>query len=328
MRLFKTLAVVGYLLAASAAHAQNWATVTASNITDLNQNKLAAGQLCFLVTDQNDTPISVGVGGGGQTLKRPFCSPVAGGAVTAFTVPNPASTQPAGIYYRITVKDTSTGQEVLRYTQVTFSGGSFNFDAYAPTNLGNFAPLTGNSVSGNLSVSGNASVTGTLGATGGMKSTSLMTAGNGNSVTLLSEQGPTAALTGNGTDQALYTYTIPANTIGPGKGIRVKVWWKHAAGSANVQYKLIWGSGSITFSNGNATASSQYFAEYVIFNNTGVQNAQHGSTFHNITGNAVTSFSPLAGSENTANSVALNFTFNVANTDQVTGGEFIVELVQ
>jgi hypothetical protein len=148
------------LVAAITASAQNWATVTAANITDLNQNKLAAGQLCFLATDQNDSPISFAVGGGGQALKRAFCSPVAAGAVTAFTVPNPANTQPAGVYYRVTVKDSSTGQEVLRYSQVTFSGTAFNFDNYAPTLVGSFAPLSGNSVSGNLSVSGNVSVTG------------------------------------------------------------------------------------------------------------------------------------------------------------------------
>jgi hypothetical protein len=146
----------------TAAFAQNWTTVSAANITDLNQNKLAAGQLCFLGTDQNDNPISFSVGGGGQVLRRAFCSAVTAGAVTAFTVPNPASTQPAGVYYRVTVKDTSTGLEVLRYTQVTFTGTTFSFDNYAPANLGNFAPLTGNSVSGNLSVSGNTSITGSL----------------------------------------------------------------------------------------------------------------------------------------------------------------------
>jgi hypothetical protein len=143
--------------------AQNWTTVTATNITDLNQQKLAAGQLCFLATDQNDNPISTGVGGGGQLLRRQYCSQVtAGGLPTSFTVPNPANTQPAGVYYRVTVKDSSTGQEVLRYTQVSFSGSSFNFDSYAPLNLGTPAPLSGNAVTGNLSVSGNVTATGTL----------------------------------------------------------------------------------------------------------------------------------------------------------------------
>jgi len=145
------------------AQAQNWTTVTATNITDLNQQKLAAGQLCFMATDQNDNPISTGVGGGGQLLRRQYCSQVTAGALpTAFTVPNPATTQPAGVYYRVTVKDSSTGQEVLRYTQVSFSGTSFNFDTYAPLNLGTPAPLSGNAVTGNLSIAGNVSATGTV----------------------------------------------------------------------------------------------------------------------------------------------------------------------
>jgi len=145
-----------------AAFPQNWTTISAANITDLNQQKLAAGQLCFLGTDQTDTPISFNVGGGGQVLKRAFCAAVSSGGVAAFTVPNPSTTSPAGIYYRVTVKDSSTGQEVLRYSQVSFSGATFNFDLYAPVNLGSFAPPSGNSVTGNLSVSGNIAATGTL----------------------------------------------------------------------------------------------------------------------------------------------------------------------
>ncbi len=144
------------------AAAQNWTTVSATNITDLNQQKLAVGQLCFLGTDQNDTPINFSVGGGGQVLKRAFCAAVSNGSVTPFTVPNPVGATPAGIYYRVTVKDVNTGQEVLRYTQVTFTGAAFNFDNYAPLNLGQFAPLTGNAVSGNLSVNGNLSITGSF----------------------------------------------------------------------------------------------------------------------------------------------------------------------
>jgi hypothetical protein len=142
--------------------AQNWTTVTATNITDLNQQKLAAGQLCFLATDQNDNPISIGIGGGGQALRRQYCAQVTAGGVTAFTVPNPTNTLPTGVYYRVTVRDSSTGQEVLRYTQVSFAGTSFNFDNYAPLNLAAPAPLSGNAVTGNLSVSGNVSATGTV----------------------------------------------------------------------------------------------------------------------------------------------------------------------
>jgi hypothetical protein len=141
---------------------QNLTTVSASNITDINGSKLAAGQLCFLITDQSDNPISVSIGGGGQALKRGYCSAVTAGVVTGFTVPNPANTSPTGIYYRVTVKDSSTGQEVLRYTLVSFTGATFNFDNYAPTNLAQGAPLSGTTVSGNLSGNGNATFTGTV----------------------------------------------------------------------------------------------------------------------------------------------------------------------
>jgi hypothetical protein len=150
------------LLWAVSAAAQNWTTVSATNITDLNQQKLAAGQLCFLGTDQNDMPISFNVGGGGQVLKRAFCATVTNGTAASFTVPNPAATTPAGIYYRITVKDTNSGQEVLRYNQALFSGTAFNFDNYAPLNLGQFSPPSGTAISGNLSVNGNLSVTGSF----------------------------------------------------------------------------------------------------------------------------------------------------------------------
>jgi hypothetical protein len=152
--------VVGFALP---SRAQNLTTVSAANITDLNGAKLAAGQLCFLGTDQNDTPISFQQGGGGQVLKRQFCSGVAAGVVTSFTVPNPANTLPSGIYYRVTVKDSSTGVTALQYTGVTFAGGTFNFDNYTPVIAGaNLAPLTGNTVSGNLGVTGNLSVTGSF----------------------------------------------------------------------------------------------------------------------------------------------------------------------
>ena len=145
------------------AFAQNLTTVSASNIQDLNGTKLAAGQLCFQGTDQSDNPIAFGIGGGGQALKRQYCSPVTAGVVTSFTVPNPANTNPTGIYYRVRVVDSSTGQEVLRYTGVTFAGATFNFDNYTPIIQGaSLALLTGTSVSGNLSVTGNVAATGTV----------------------------------------------------------------------------------------------------------------------------------------------------------------------
>jgi len=142
------------------AAGQNWTTVTASNITDQNQTKLASGQICFLGTDQNNVPINFGVGGGGQVLKRPVCATVTTGAIVGtFTVPNPANTSPSGVLYRITVKDTSTGQVVLQYNTVAFTGTAFNLDNYIPSANVVAPPATGN-VTGPLNVAGNFSVTG------------------------------------------------------------------------------------------------------------------------------------------------------------------------
>src|SRR6185312_1428656 len=157
MRIYRVLA---FTLLSVCLRAQNWTSVSASNITDLNQQKLAAGSLCLLGTDQNDVPISFGVGGGGQVLARPFCVTVTNGAAAALTVPNPQNTQPPGIYYRVSVTDSATGQVVLRYRQVAFTGGAFNLDNYTPTSVGSFIPISGNAVNGNLSVNGGASITG------------------------------------------------------------------------------------------------------------------------------------------------------------------------
>lgn len=158
----KLLGAIAFVCLALTAHAQNWTTVSSSNITDLNQQKLAAGTLCFLGTDQNDIPISFQVGGGGQVLARPFCVAVTSGSSAALSVPNPQNTQPSGIYYRVTVTDSSTGQRVLLYKGVSFAGGTFNLDQYVPVYPGfTVAPLS-SSTPGNFSVGGNLSVTGTI----------------------------------------------------------------------------------------------------------------------------------------------------------------------
>jgi hypothetical protein len=210
--------------------AQNLATVSANNIADVGGNKLASGQLCFLATDQNDNPISFQVGGGGQVIRRTFCSTVTAGAAGSFTVPNPATTSPSGIFYRVTVKDSSTGQEVLRYAGVTFSGTTFAFDSYVPLLAGAvFAPLTGTSVAGNLAVSGNLNVTGTFN-TGSISSNSASIGASGlgltsGTATAASNAGSSSLIWNgswwNGTNAVFESWTCvgaPASTIpNPGR---------------------------------------------------------------------------------------------------------------
>ena len=68
----KLLSLIAYCLLPIAAFAQNYTAISASNIADLNGNKLAAGQIYFTGTDQYDAPLNFQVGGGGTILKRPF----------------------------------------------------------------------------------------------------------------------------------------------------------------------------------------------------------------------------------------------------------------
>jgi hypothetical protein len=95
--------------------AQNFTTVTATNIQDGTGTKLPAGKLCFQATDQNDSPIAFRAGGGGQAINKSVCRDVAAGALTSsFQVANPANTSPLNILYRITVTNGSSEGGALR----------------------------------------------------------------------------------------------------------------------------------------------------------------------------------------------------------------------
>jgi hypothetical protein len=155
---------IGALFVCVPSHAQNYTTVTASNIADATGVKLASGQICFLGTDARDTALSFGVGGGGQVMKTPVCATVVNGVITnpnPFHVANPANTNPAGVLYHITVKNTATQKVVVEYSQVSFSGAAFNFDTYANSGAA-VIPPTGGTVAGTLTVAGNASTTNDL----------------------------------------------------------------------------------------------------------------------------------------------------------------------
>jgi hypothetical protein len=150
------------ILMCSSALAQNVTAVSAAKIQGNDQTLLANGQICFLMTDANDQPISVQGGGGGQVTKAPVCKTVTNGGITTFNILSTTATSPANVGYRITVKDTNTQTIVILDKLVSISGATFNFDNYTPTVGAVLAPLSGTSVAGNLSVTGNVSATGTV----------------------------------------------------------------------------------------------------------------------------------------------------------------------
>ena len=112
--------------------AQDWTTVSATNVKGKNHRVLAAGELCFLVANELGQPTQVKLGGGGRLPTRSFYGLVKNGVVAPFAVPNPEHTQPP-VSYRVTIKN-SQQKEIFRYTNVRFSGDSFNFDNFCGRN--------------------------------------------------------------------------------------------------------------------------------------------------------------------------------------------------
>lgn len=156
--------------------------------------------------------------------------------------------------------------------------------------------------------------------------TTLNQASSLNAVTLLNSQDAAAAITGNAADQTFYTFTIPAATLAAGKGIRVSTFWIHGTGTASITYKLFFGATAVI--NAASAVTGNGCMEAVIMNQPGSTTAQRGSGKLTPTGTASVVFSGNAPAENTANAIVVKATFNVANTDQITPAQWVVELIQ
>ncbi len=133
--------------------------------------------------------------------------------------------------------------------------------------------------------------------------------------------GTSGAITGNGSYQPLFTFSLPAGTFTVGTVVTCSARWTHNSGGSNAinfQWKL--GNSSYTAQTLTSAPSSNGVgrAELEIYtpSSLGAQNvitlpAQQGGQGPQ-TGHADTS------SENLANPATLTFSFNVANTDAVT----------
>lgn len=135
------------LLCASLCSAQNFMSMTASNIQNGGGTKLANGQITFLGVDNNNNPLSYQAGGGGQVIKKPVACSIVNGAITGTcNVANSALTNPTNVCFRTEVLDQTTGTKVINgsgYNCVqpgtgssqTYwcAGGSCNFDLFIPS---------------------------------------------------------------------------------------------------------------------------------------------------------------------------------------------------
>ena len=152
-------------------------------------------------------------------------------------------------------------------------------------------------------------------------------ASSGNTVTLLNWQTATSAVVGDSTDKTYYTYSLPANVLAAGKGIRITAYFLHSTGTANVLTKLSFGGTLTTTLNQAGAASERIKVVYEIFNITTA--TQFLGSFYNTSANGLSLNATDTSSVNTASgATTINLTFNVANTDQITPKAFFAELIQ
>ena len=143
-------------------------------------------------------------------------------------------------------------------------------------------------------------------------------AASGNAVVLLSslKQDATAQLTGNAADQTIWTFSIPGNTIESGKGIDFDIWVSHDVGTASITWKITYGSAVVSCAIGGTSVNEIHFRG-MIANNNSVTNAQRLGL--DCTTTNAESIGTATGAVDTTASQTLTFSFNVANTDKITG---------
>jgi hypothetical protein len=147
-----------------------------------------------------------------------------------------------------------------------------------------------------------------------------LTPSAGNTVNLLNAQANGGAIQGNGFPQTLYTYTLPANTIGTLKGFRIIGGFNHSTGSASVTYVLNF-NGLPLFSVSSGTTGAGIFETTILNTGATTGTSVDFAPFASYTNNLI---SGLAwGSPQT-----LQLTFNVASTDSVTPTQWVVEAIQ
>lgn len=163
------------------------------------------------------------------------------------------------------------------------------------------------------------------------KNKNLTSASNGNVVTLLNRQDPSAIITGTSSPVTLYSYTLPANTLAAGKGLRVTVQYQHTTGTASATIALSIGGSSVSSypTTTNQTGNVVTRWSFTWWNKQGLTNSNLYEDQNIVESNALI-FGPrsIATSIDTTVSQNIVFTFNVANTDQFTPMSFQVELIQ
>lgn len=142
---------------------------------------------------------------------------------------------------------------------------------------------------------------------------------------ILNAQSFLTAVTGTGAFATLFTYTLPANTLGKNGALRVTVGYLHGTGAATPAYKLTLGGSTLTAFNDASTGSVSF--ETLLFN-AGAANAQAATTHAVPNGTGFADGGHASTAVDTTSDQTLAFQFNVAATDAVTPRVWTVELIQ
>jgi hypothetical protein len=141
-------------------------------------------------------------------------------------------------------------------------------------------------------------------------------------------QGPASPVTGTGAAATYYSCTLPAGVMGAGQGIIITVLAKHTTGTAAITYTLSFGGTSTTAAAPPGAANQLERITYIIMNNAGSTSAQTISTLGQDSNAGTNSIKLDTAAVSTASAVTINLQFNVAATDAITPGMFLVELKQ
>ena len=141
-------------------------------------------------------------------------------------------------------------------------------------------------------------------------------------------QANTAQLTGNSSDQTIYSATLPAGTFATGQGAKCFARWTHSSTSTAVTYK--WTLGSTTVAYGSLTSGSQNFTSDIEIYTISSLTSQIINVSPIIGGTSILAgpSNNNSGSENLANADTIKFTFNMPNTDWVKGSTFYCQTIQ
>ncbi|MGC2110998.1 MAG: hypothetical protein WA655_15870, partial [Candidatus Korobacteraceae bacterium] len=141
-------------------------------------------------------------------------------------------------------------------------------------------------------------------------------------------QGATSTLTGNSSDQTIYSATLPAGTFTVGSGVHCYAKWTHPTASGAITYK--WTLGTTTWAYGGYTSASQNLSadlEILAISSLSSQTVNLSPILAGTVIGVGGSYGN-SGSENLANSDTLKLTFNAASSDQIKGATFYCQTIQ